>query len=395
MRSPAVAEVQLGRPLAEVETPVLVLDLDLLEQNVARMARWVNGKVGLRPHAKIHKCTEVARRQLAAGAVGITVATAWEAVALLEDLPQAEVLIANEIVDRGRLALLADKARQARLLVAVDSAEGIRRLAAAVAARGAEIGVLVDIDVGMDRGGARSIDEARALAGQVAETDGLELRGVMGYEGHVVLEPDVATRERLAAEAMDSLAEYVGALRDDGFEIEIVSAGGTNTYAATGSHPAVTELQAGTYALMDTAYESFAPAFTPAVSVIASIVSMHASRIVLDCGTKVLAATPLAPPRVEDGSVMIEELHEEHALARYGGQGQPPKVGDRVRVLAGYAGGTTNLHDAYLVSQDQRVIDIWPIRARGPGSGERSRLDRALQNLMVDRQRGDRHGRKG
>ena len=199
-----------------------------------------------RPHFKVHKSLEIAREQIAAGAIGMTAATVWEARALVLG-GVGDILIANEVVSPAKAALLAELARDARITLAVDDCDVVSALAAAARAHGSGIGVLVEVDVGMHRGGVRSIDEARAVARSVAAGEGIELRGVMGYEGHVVLEPDRGRRAAQAREAMDDLARYAQALEDDGHTIEVVSAGGTNTYDMTGLHPRVTQLQAGTY----------------------------------------------------------------------------------------------------------------------------------------------------
>ena len=187
----------------------------------------------------------------------------------------------------------------------------------------------------------------------------------MGYEGHVVLEPDRDVRSRLVMEAMDRLAGYVDRLRASGFAIDVVSAGGTNTHDMTGLHPAVTELQAGTYAVMDVGYAPFALRFEPCLYVAATVVSRQGSRAVLDCGTKVLCPD-VSPPRLPEGCGEIREVHEEHALIDVP-DGCGLRVGDHLEVAPGYAGGTINLHDVYHVVEGDTVVDLWQVAARGPG----------------------------
>jgi D-serine deaminase-like pyridoxal phosphate-dependent protein len=352
----------IGRTRAELPTPALVLDLDVMRENLATMAAWTERHVAVRPHFKTHKCIEIAREQLGAGAIGITCATVFEARALVE-AGIDEILIANEIVSPAKVSLLADLARRSHVTVAVDDAENASSLAGAACDRGAELGVVVEVDVGLHRGGVRSHEAAIRLARHVSALSGLRLRGVMGYEGHVVTEPDRELRRQLAALAMDELAAYVDALRADGHAVEIVSAGGTNTYDMTGADDRVTELQAGTYVVMDAAYAPLAPAFRPALTVLGTVVSRHGTTAVLDCGTKSLAVDA-APPTSPVGSV--REVHEEHTLLEVG-EGDPPALGGVVELTVGYCGGTINLHDVYFVSSGEEIVDVWPVCARGAG----------------------------
>jgi D-serine deaminase-like pyridoxal phosphate-dependent protein len=356
----------IGQTRTELASPALILDRAALQANIDAMAAWARGKVGIRPHAKIHKSVEIARLQLEAGAIGITVATIWEALAVAAADPPS-ILIANELIDPGKLALLAQAAHERTHLIAVDSDEGVRALSAAATQAGSTIGALVDIDVGMGRCGVRSVEDALRLAKTVEALPGLELRGVMGYEGHVVTEPDRTLRARKATEAMDALAEYVQALETAGFAIEIVSAGGTNTFDMTGLHPRVTELQAGSYAVMDAWYTTLTPTFRPALTVLARCVSRQGDTAVLDCGTKAITVDYMQP-RLPEGCGKIREVHEEHMLLDVTGSDRP-RIGEALELTIGYCGGTINLHDLFYVAEDDRVVDLWPIRARGPGRG--------------------------
>ena len=354
-----------GGPVDALPTPALLIDAEQLERNVAAMAAWADGTVALRPHFKAHKCLEIARLQTAAGAIGITAATVWEARALAR-AGIGEILLANQVVTADKLRVMAEAAAAVPVVVALDDGDAAAAFSRALAAAGAHARALVDVDVGMGRGGVRTVDDALALAGRIAELPRLELAGVMGYEGHVVLEPDRERRAALAGEAMALLGRHAEALRDAGHAIGIVSAGGTNTHDATGPHPAVTELQAGTYALMDTAYQPFASRFEPALGILGTVVSRHGDRAVLDCGTKVIGTMDIAAMRVRAPGLALRELHEEHALLDVL-EGPGPVRGDRVEVVAPYSGATANLNDAYHVVRGGEVRDVWPIVARGPG----------------------------
>jgi 3-hydroxy-D-aspartate aldolase len=193
------------------------------------------------------------------------------------------------------------------------------------------------------------------------------LRGAMGYEGWVVMEPNREIRAAKAAQAIGRLAAGVERLERAGFPVGIVSAGGTNTHDMTGIHPRVTELQAGSYALMDACYAPLSPKFQPALSIMATVMSRHGTEAVLDCGTKVVAID-LAPPLPKDSSIKVREVHEEHTLVDIAADHRL-RFGDIVELTVGYCGGTVNLHDVYHVVERDRVVDIWPILARGDGRG--------------------------
>ncbi len=355
-----------ARPLVgDVPTPALLLDLPTCEANIAAMARWAaDNDVGVRPHAKVHKCVEIARRQLGAGAVGLTVATVYEAEAMLAADPPG-ILVANEVVGADHLRRLAEVGRRTAVLVAADDAGNARQLSDAARTAGVEIGVLVDFDVGMGRCGVRSVAEAVVLADAIEALPHVSVRGLMGYEGHVVLEPDPARRGERARAAMDFLAEAVAALADGGHDVGIVSAAGTTTHDMTGLHEVVTELQAGTYAVMDTGFAALAPRFDPVLSVLARVVSRQGRTAVLDCGTKAISLD-VAAPNVPADLGTVREVHEEHTLVDLAG-GATPSPGDMVRIAVGYAGGTVNLHDGYYVVDGDEVVDAWRILARGAG----------------------------
>lgn len=356
----------VGQRLDEIPTPSLVVDREAVIGNVAAMADWAAGTVDIRPHVKTHKSVEIARLQLAHGARGLSAATVAEADAMLAAGPD-EILLANEIVGPRRIRALTEIARRCRVIVAVDDAANAGELSRATVAAGVEVDVLVDVDVGMHRCGVRTVEQALSVARAAASLPGLRVRGVMGYEGHVVLISDHAERAAAARAAMDMLAQYVQALEHAGFGIEIVSAGGTNTHDMTGTHAVVTELQVGTYAVMDVGYHPFAPRFRPALSVASTVISRSEHTAVLDCGTKTVSVD-VTPPSIAAQLGTVREVHEEHMLVDPS-SAEALQVGDRVHVAVGYAGGTINLHDAYLVAQGDTVAEVWPVVARGSGMG--------------------------
>lgn len=352
--------------LADLSTPALVVDLAALDRNIARMARFfAAGGCRLRPHVKAHKTPAIARRQLAAGAcVGLTCATVGEAEAVAASCD--DILIANEIVTAdkaGRAAALASESR--RVTVAVDSIEGIAALAAAARAASVALGVLVDVNVGQMRCGVLPGEPALALALRVSDTRGLQLRGVMGYEGHVQPVRDRAQRAVQAQRAMASLVDTAALIRVAGLPCDIVSAGGTGTYDISGRVAGVTEIQAGSYVLMDTDYGDVGVPFEQAFFVLGTIVSRPAvDRCVADAGHK-STTKDHALPRVHDiDGATVTSLNDEHATIAI-----PPdcpiRIGDRVRLVPSHTDPTINLHDALYVLDGERVVDVWPISARG------------------------------
>jgi D-serine deaminase-like pyridoxal phosphate-dependent protein len=241
----------LGCRVSELPTPALVLDLAAARRNIEAMARQLEGAPAtIRPHFKAHKSPELARLQAAAGAIGISAATAWEALVLVA-AGLDHVFVVNEVVDTDKIDLLADQARSADLMVAVDDPGNVDDLAEATLRAGSRLGVLVDVDTGMGRCGVRSATAAIDLAERVSRTSSLDFRGVTGYEGHCSRTPDRRRRHRLQGEAMGMLVDTATRIDEAGIPCPIRSAGGTATWEWTAWDPGITEIQAGTYAVMD------------------------------------------------------------------------------------------------------------------------------------------------
>jgi len=358
----------IGRSRNELITPALILDLDVARRNIATMAeymRTVHAK--LRPHIKVHKSPELARMQMEAGeSIGLTTATVWEAVVMVRG-GIGDILIANEVVGGEKIKALAELARDGRISVAIDDARNAEELSAAALKAGSMLGVLIDLDVGMERCGVRNKEEALRLAEQVSKLRGLRLEGMMGYEGHCMLEPDPELRVQKAHAAMDKLMEAVDYLARAGFESKVISGGGTGTYNITGAHPRLTELQAGSYVVMDAFHAQLVPGFPVALTVLATVISHQGNRAVLDSGRKTVGSE-LGLPRLKDVPATTASIAEEHLLVDVE-PGYPLRVGDRVEVISGYGPTTVNLHDVYYVVEKDVVTDVWPVRTRGAGLG--------------------------
>lgn len=354
----------VGLPREDVPTPALIVDASIVRENIAAMAEH-DGVASMRPHAKSHKCAEIARLQLQAGAVGITTATVDEAGALVS-AGIDRILIANEVVGNDKIALLGRLACDGELIVAVDDQRNARALSSELSAQSAEIGVLVEVDVGMGRCGVRSSGEATKLATLVESLPGLRFRGVMGYEGHCVLEANREQRAAKARQAMDELLRVRDAIEAGGVQVEIVSAGGTGTYSITGKHPGITELQVGSYVFMDAAYRKVIGDFEVALTVAATVVSRHGTTLVVDAGTKALSIDFALPTIADHPDATARYVAEEHAVFEVS-DGCALDLGDHVELVSGHCCGTVNLHDAYVVVENNVVVDVWQIVGRGPG----------------------------
>jgi D-serine deaminase-like pyridoxal phosphate-dependent protein len=331
--------------VSDLPTPALVVDADALAHNLDTMRAALPGN-RLRPHVKAHKCTALAREQAARGHHAFTCATPREVVGMAAAGLGADLLLANETVDADRLRAMA--ACGARVTVAVDSPETI----AAAAENG--IGeLLVDVNVGMPRCGCAPEDAGR-LADD-ARAHGLVVRGVMGYEGHVVGLTDRSERERETAAAMSLLARA-----HDDVGGDVVSAGGTGTFDINGI---ATEIQAGSYALMDSAYAELGLPFRAALRLVATVVHVDSAYAVADCGLKALAMDH-GNPAIEGREVWF--CSDEHVTFAPAAGLRP---GDRLLVQPAHIDPTIAYHDRVNVVDgcdlDATVIDSWPVDLRG------------------------------
>ena len=325
----------------ELTTPALLVDRDRLEGNLATMAEALPGD-RLRPHVKAHKCTALAALQGEQGQVGFTCAT----VAEMEGMARAglgqDLLLANEVVDATRLGTLVRAG--SRVTLAVDSEETI-----ATAVRSGVSEVVIDVNVGLPRCGCRPEDAGRLA--ESARAGGLTVRGVMGYEGHIVGLEDRSQRTEMLKDSMELLMsahQHVGG--------GMISAGGTGTYDL--NHWA-TEIQAGSYALMDTAYAKLNLPFGQALSVLSTVISVSKEWAVADCGLKALGMDH-GDPSVEGAAVWF--CSDEHLTFA---PEVPLKVGDRIHVIPAHVDPTVAYHEHLHLVDGPDVIESWPVDLRG------------------------------
>ena len=355
----------------DLSTPAVLVDLDVLERNVlAQAQRAFAAGVRLRPHAKTHKCPEIARLQRAAGAWGLSLAKVGEAEVFAE-AGFDDLFVAYPVVgeDKGRrLLALADRAR---LAVGVDSVEGARTLGASFHSARRTLEVLLKVDVGFGRVGVLP-EHAVPVARQIADLPGLRLRGVFTHAGHGYLAATKTRVDRVAVQEGERLAATAADLRAAGLVIEEVSVGSTPTAAQAMRVAGVTECRPGNYVFHDASQVALGTCAVEdcALTVLATVVSAPApGRAVVDAGSKTLSSDPLRPRPGGYGQILgqqsrIEKLSEEHGVVAVA-EGETFRVGERVRILPNHACVVANLHDWLIGTSGDRVEAVLPVAARG------------------------------
>jgi D-serine deaminase-like pyridoxal phosphate-dependent protein len=330
----------------DLQTPALLVDAADFDHNIKTMAAALPGN-RLRPHVKAHKTTKLAAQQANAGHHTFCCATIREMEGMAAAGLGEDLLLANEVIDASRLGKLA--ASGARITAAVDSDTTIE-----AAARGGVHEVLIDVNVGLPRCGCAP-DDAGRLA-DLARTKGLEVRGVMGYEGHVVGLEDRASR---VEQTETSMTQLVRAHEDAGGDL--ISAGGTGTYDI---NTWANEIQAGSYALMDTAYGKLQLPFRNALTVLATVISVNPGGwAVADCGLKSLGMDH-GNPSIADGALVWFCSDEHITFSAPEGSG-PYRVGDQIRVIPAHVDPTVAYHDTMHIVDGEQVVESWPVDLRG------------------------------
>lgn len=367
------APAALGDPIERIDTPALVLDLDAFEFNLARMAAFAaEAGIGLRPHAKTHRCAAVALRQIAAGAVGQCVQTVGEAEALVAGGVR-DVICTNEILAPAKLDRLARLATTARVGLLVDSPEGVEAASRAAAAAGSELDILVEIEVGMGRCGIEPGRPAASLARLVADAPALRFRGLQAYNGKAQHIRAHAGRREAVERAAAAVRETMAALAADGLTAAVIGGAGTGTFRLEAAAGLWTEIQVGSYVFMDREYatleredERVAPEFHHALFILAEVISTPASgRAVANAGLKVMTTEQGRPLVFGRPEVEVASVSDEHALMLHPEGEGAFALGDRVRLVPGHCDPTVNLHDWIVAVRNGRVEEIWPVTARG------------------------------
>jgi D-serine deaminase-like pyridoxal phosphate-dependent protein len=355
-------------PLAEVDTPALLLDLDAFERNVATMAEAARG-IALRPHAKSHKCPEIALRQIAAGAVGVCCQKVSEAAAMV-DGGVADVHVSNEVVGRAKLARLAELAKRARVSVCVDDAGNAGELDDAARAAGVRLDVLVEVNVGANRCGVEPGEPALRLARTVAGSRNLRFAGIHAYQGAAQHLRPVAERSAAIALATDKARRTRDLLEDEGLECESVTGAGTGTFLFEKASGVWTELQPGSYIFMDAdygrnAWEGF-PVFAQSLYIWTTAMSTPApGRVIVDAGLKAHSFDSGNPAVAGWPGVEYVRGSDEHGVLKVSSGARAPARGEKLRLVPGHCDPTVNLYDWLVCCRGERVEALWPVTGRG------------------------------
>lgn len=362
---------QVGDSLDALDTPAMIVNLELMEENIARlMAHFRELNVHVRPHLKTVKSPELARMLLAAGAIGGCVAKVSEAEVMaqggIEDL-----LITSEIVGKPKLARLVALVREhTQIKSVVDSLAGAQALNEAMREADLTLNVLLDLNVGQNRTGVQPGEEALALARQIGGMSNLRLIGVQGYEGHLQHIHDPQERAQRCRQSMQLLTSTAAQLRTESFPIEIVTTGGTGTGEICAACQGVTEVQPGSFVFMDTDYRNaLGPVYANALTILSTVISRAPNRAVVDAGLKSLSIDSGMPEPKNLPGVRYHPGGDEHGILTWGENViLPPgalSIGDRVEFIPSHIDTTINLHDTYYAYRDGKIAAIWPVSTRG------------------------------
>ena len=356
----------VGSAVDELDTPVLVVDLDALEQNITGIAVAVAERgAAWRPHVKVHKTPAIAHMQLAAGAIGVACAKLGEAE-VLADAGIRDIMIANQIVGPIKTRRLAALCRHADIIVAVDDPRNVAELDAVARDHGVRPRVVIEVDIGMGRCGVGPGEDAVSLAQTVAGCEGLRFAGFMAWEGQAMSVADNENRPQVITDAVGEFVATADACRDAGLPVEIVSCSGTGTYLVAAAIPGVTEVQAGGGIFGDPVYRRMGVPLEPALSLIAQVISRPTpTRVVFDFGRKQIDPSMAAPVPVGLDVTDAMALHIEHCILELAAPAETPELGERVRFEVGFGDRAIHLHEHLYGLRDGIVETVWPVAARG------------------------------
>lgn len=358
-------DFRLGLPIEELDTPTLLLDRAASDRNLRKMAQFfVDRPSKLRPHFKNHKCVTLAKRQLAAGAAGMTCAKLGEAEVLV-DHGIDNVLIANQVVGTAKVNRLVQLAKRAKVAVAVDHPDQAQAISRAAIAAGAVVYLLIEVDIGMGRCGLAPCSESVVqLARQIQTLPGVEFGGIQAYEGHLVNVVDRDQRRTQAIAAMQLAVDTRRMLEQAGIAVPCISGCSSATYDCTGAMDGVDEIQAGTYATMDRQYFRLAPEFEIAMSILVRVISRPApAKAVLDVGVKG-AGGEFGVPGIRDYPNVVVPffLAEEHVVVN---DAPEWSIGQALHLIPSHACTTCNLYREMVIHENGHVVDVWPVEASG------------------------------
>jgi D-serine deaminase-like pyridoxal phosphate-dependent protein len=352
--------IRPGSAVADLPTPALLMDLDAMESNLSQMAAFFKDSVPkLRPHFKAHQVFALAKKQIEQGAIGVTCARLDQAEALVSQ-GIGNILIANEIAGESKIRRFIDLSRRAPVIVAVDNPNVVCDMARLAGEWKKDLNVLVDVDVRLGRCGVKPGAAAVALTKLVLEK-GLRFRGLMGYEGQVAL-PPAPEKERIVSESLKRLAETKLAVERAGIPVEIVSCGGSSDFSLAAKYPHITEIQAGSYLLMDSSYIPYAPDFKPTLTILATVISKTpGERIILDAGFRAMGSKNGLPMIKDMDGLRTKALHIEHTIVELRDPALSIAVGQRLEIWVGFLDQTLGLHDCIYGVREGKVEVVFKI----------------------------------
>jgi 3-hydroxy-D-aspartate aldolase len=369
---PLPAPASVGMAVEQVDTPALLLDLDAFEHNLDRLVQSLRGtSVRVRPHAKSHKCAEIALRQIARGAVGVCCQKVSEAEALVRG-GVGDVLIANEVVGAQKLARLAALSRHARVGVCVDDDGNVRDLSHAARAPGVTLDVLVEVNVGANRCGVEPGAPVLALARAIAQAPGLRFAGIQAYHGAAQHLRSPAQRRQAIAQAVSKVQATLELLQKNGLHADSVTGAGTGSYLLEAASGVYNEIQPGSYIFMDADYgrnlgEDGAPVheFQQSLFILTTVMSHSTSaRAVVDVGLKAHSVDSGMPLVADIAGAVYTKASDEHGVIELAGTGTV-QLGQKIRLVPGHCDPTVNLYDWLVCCRGDRVEALWPVSARG------------------------------
>lgn len=363
-----MSQSPIGTHKLDLDTPILCIDLDVMEANIDRMANFIRerGK-DWRPHEKCHKTPAIAGKQLAAGAIGVTCAKVSEAEVMAAGGVR-DILIANMIVGKPKWERVASLCRWADPIVACDHYAQVAPLAEICKNAGVSCRVIVEVNIGLNRVGIQPGKDTLELAQAIHKLDGVRLAGIMGYEGHLLQVEDQDEKREKIHEAMGVLVHCRDLLLNEDLNCDIVSAGGTGSYQITSDCDGITELQCGGGIFADPLYrhKCHVQELEYSLSVLATVVSRpEKSRAILDAGRKSQFPDFVMPEVKGHADAECVRVSAEHCELKLEGESQNLKIGDKIELIPGYADFTTVMHDNFYGFRGDRLETVWPILGRG------------------------------
>jgi D-serine deaminase-like pyridoxal phosphate-dependent protein len=354
----------LGKSKNQISTPALLLDIGIVEQNIVRMADFFKDKpCRLRPHCKTHKLPLLAKKQIEAGAIGITCATIEEAEVMAKSGIKS-ILIANQLVTSDKIERFVALSKICECIVCIDDLDNAKQISKMAHKTGTIANILIEINCGLNRCGVSQPESALELIKQIVPLEGISFRGLMGYEGGLFTYSEEEKKSE-CNKRNQSLIAIRDLLEQYGHHCEIVSAGGSNTYYITGLYPKITEIQPGSYVTMDSHNTQSGLDFGQALTVMATVISRpEKNRIVIDVGKKALSCDEGIPKCIQPG-LSIFALNEEHGHVRIENPDMKLNVGDKIEIIPSHGCTTIPLYNCYHIINNRIVVSVEEIIARG------------------------------